>query len=35
VPILSGQCMSYSGPFSALQLIAQSGSPVATIAYYR
>jgi hypothetical protein len=34
-PLTSGQCMQYSGPFSAFQLIAQSGSPVATISYYR
>jgi hypothetical protein len=35
LPLAAGACMTYSGPFSALQLIAQSGSPVATIAYYR
>jgi hypothetical protein len=34
-PLLSGQCMQFAGPFGAFQLIAQSGSPVATISYYR
>jgi hypothetical protein len=34
-PLTSGQCMQYSGPFVAFQLIAQTGSPVATISYYR
>ena len=34
-PLTSGQCMQYSGPFSAFQMIAQTGSPVATVSYYR
>jgi hypothetical protein len=34
-PLLAGQCMQYAGPFNAFQMIAQTGSPVATISYYR
>jgi hypothetical protein len=34
-PLTAGQCMQYAGPFGALQLIAQSGSPVITVSYYR
>lgn len=35
VPLTAGQCMQYAGPFGQFQAIAQSGSPVMTIAYYR
>jgi hypothetical protein len=34
-PLVAGQCMQYAGPFNALQLIAQTGSPIATVSYYR
>lgn len=34
-PLVAGNCMTYSGPFSQLQLIAQTGSPVLTASYYR
>jgi hypothetical protein len=34
MPVSSGQCMNYSGTFSALQFIAQSGSPVVDISFY-
>lgn len=35
MPLTSGQCFQYAGPFGQFQIIAQSGSPVITVAYYR
>jgi hypothetical protein len=34
-PFVAGQCMQYAGPFNTFQLIAQTGSPVITVSYYR
>ena len=34
MPIAAGQCFNYSGTFSALRVIAQSGSPVVNISFY-
>lgn len=34
MPIAAGQCFNYSGTFSTLRVIAQSGSPVANISFY-
>lgn len=34
MPLTTGQCMQYAGPLSAVQFIAQTGSPVLTISYY-
>lgn len=34
-PLLAGQCILLNGPLPAVRMIAQSGSPVATISYYR
>lgn len=34
-PLLSGQCINLNGPIAAVRMIAQSGSPIATISYYR
>lgn len=35
IPIASGSCIWYSGPLSAIQFIAQTGSPTIDVAYYR
>ena len=35
MPLTSGQCVKYDGPFGQFQIIAQSGSPVITVAFYR
>ena len=34
IPVLAGQCMGYRSRFSALAIIAQSGSPVVNISFY-
>jgi hypothetical protein len=34
-PLTAGQCFQYAGPLTAIQFIAQSGSPVLDISYYR
>jgi hypothetical protein len=34
-PLAAGQCFQYAGPLAAIQFIAQSGSPVLDITYYR
>jgi len=35
MPVAAGQCFAYTGSLSAIQFIAQSGSPVVNVAYYR
>jgi hypothetical protein len=35
VPLTAGQCMQYAGPFTRFQIIAQSGSPVLSVSFYR
>lgn len=34
MPVASGQCFYYSGAFSALSVIAQTGTPVVNISFY-
>lgn len=34
MPVASGQCFYYSGTFSTLRVIAQTGSPVVNISFY-
>ncbi len=34
IPLAAGWCGPYAGPLSAIQLIAQSGSPTIDVSYY-
>jgi hypothetical protein len=34
MPVAAGQCFYYSGTFSTLRVIAQTGSPVVNISFY-
>jgi hypothetical protein len=34
-PVSAGQCFQYAGPLPSIQFIAQSGSPVVNVSYYR
>lgn len=34
-PLAAGQCFQYAGPLLTIQFIAQTGSPVLDISYYR
>jgi hypothetical protein len=34
-PLAAGQCFQYAGPLTAIQFIAQTGSPVLDVSYYR
>jgi hypothetical protein len=34
-PLAAGQCFQYAGPLATIQFIAQSGSPVLDVSYYR
>jgi len=35
MPLSAGQCMQYFGMLSAIQFIAQSGSPVLDVSFYK
>jgi len=35
IPVSAGTCFQYSGPLTAIQFIAQSGSPTVDVAYYQ
>jgi hypothetical protein len=34
-PLAAGQCFQYAGPLPNIQFIAQTGSPVLDVSYYR
>jgi hypothetical protein len=34
-PLAAGQCFQYAGPLLTIQFIAQTGSPVLDVSYYR
>jgi len=35
IPAAAGSCWAYGGPLSAIQFIAQSGSPTIDVSYYK
>ena len=35
MPVAAGACFAYSGPLSVVQFIAQSGSPILDVSYYK